>query len=184
MGYREAADALVTSIEYGGDCDKVVRLEELCLKGNQLTVGCLVSLGKIIALAAPDLKDLDLSDNLITVTTAEDAVAWEFFLSSFSKCYVLRRLDLGGNALGPKAFEILAKVYGKEEPLDLQTTEGPDVPLGGDAKSATGSPIDVNGVERQTRKMSLASRSDGHRNEMGSDGLGSQKRPRPGPYSL
>ena len=32
---------------------------------------------------------------------------------------MLRKIDLSGNTLGPKAFEILAKVYSQEKPIDF-----------------------------------------------------------------
>lgn len=110
-GLEEVAKALIISIGYDGEHGKVVRLEELCLKNNELTARSLETLGKVIVLAADDLRDLDLSDNLITINTSRDAQAWENFLRSFSRCSVLRRIDFSGNALGAKAFEILARVY-------------------------------------------------------------------------
>ncbi|KAI9825399.1 MAG: hypothetical protein M1832_001129 [Thelocarpon impressellum] len=95
------------------------RLEELGLSGNELTASSMRHLGGVIKLAADDLKDVDLSCNQITVATDEQATAWESFLRSFRKSSVLRRLDLSGNALGSRAFEILARVYTREAPLDM-----------------------------------------------------------------
>ena len=155
-------------------------MEELSLKGNQLTTDSLVLIGKIVSLAAHDLKDLDLSDNLITVFTARDAAAWGFFLSSFSRCCVLRRVDLGGNGLGPKAFEILARVYGKEDPLDLQFTNWSSVSYDAGTKYMTGSPINADGIEKGARRMSLIGTSNESRSGMRDDGLDGQRRSRPG----
>ena len=92
----------------------MVQLEELCLKGNELTALSLRPLAKVIALASKDLRDLDISENLFRIISSEDAAAWEEFLEAFSECCVLRRIDFSGNALGPKAFEVLARVYGRE----------------------------------------------------------------------
>ncbi|MCJ1432951.1 hypothetical protein MMC27_002309 [Xylographa pallens] len=117
-GLEEVAKALVKSMTYDGEHGKVVRLEEVCLKENKLTAECLRSLAGVIALAASDLRDLDLSDNSICIITDKQAADWEEFLESFSRCCALRRIDLSGNALGRRAFETLARVYGKSEPID------------------------------------------------------------------
>ena len=156
-GINEVAQALITTIEFEGEHGKVMRLEELCLKNNQLTVSSLMPLAEVIALAACDLRDLDLSDNLINIKTTEDAEAWELFLKSFSKCCVLRRIDLGGNALGPKAFEVLARVYGSEEPLDLPATTRP---YAEDGLAPGDDSVGIDGLEQRTRRMSVASDPD------------------------
>ncbi|KAI9846246.1 MAG: hypothetical protein M1837_004235 [Sclerophora amabilis] len=97
----------------------ITRLEELCLSGNQLTARCLAPLSQVIEIAADDLRDLDLSENNICVASEDEAVAWETFLRSFRRCSVLRRFDLSRNALGPRAFEIFARVYTQEENIGL-----------------------------------------------------------------
>ena len=99
-------------------------LEELCLKANRLTVTSLQRLAPIIKLIAHNLRDLDLSDNMISINDPDDVIPWETFLKSLSSCCVLRRLDLSGNELGTKAFEVLARVYAREEPVDLVLQEG------------------------------------------------------------
>lgn len=111
--FGEIADALVKSMSYDGEHGKVVKLEEICLKDNALTAPSLRMLARVVALASADLMDLDLSDNSFSVVTNDEVDAWEEFLESVSECYVLRRVDLSGNALGTRAFEILARVYGK-----------------------------------------------------------------------
>lgn len=118
-GFLETANALTTSAVFCGEHGKAVILEELGLKGNQLTAESLWALSRVVALSAHDLRDLDLSDNFISVVTTEEVAAWEVLLESFSGCCILRRIDLSGNPLGPRAFETLARVYGKEEPVDL-----------------------------------------------------------------
>lgn len=88
------------SIEYHGEQGRVARLEELCLRDNKLDAKCLMDLGLVIGSAAHDLEDLDLSHNCISIITDQDTAAFEYFLRSFAECYVLRRVDFGGNALG------------------------------------------------------------------------------------
>ena len=113
-GLKEVAEALIKSIMYEDGKGKVVKLEEACMKGNNITAKSLRRLGRVVASAAYDLRDLDLSNNSIIINTQEDAAAWEDFLLSFTKNCVLRRVDFSGNTLGPKAFELLAKVFGQE----------------------------------------------------------------------
>lgn len=86
---------------------------------NKLNISSLPALQQVIKSAAQDLRDLDVSHNLISVTTDEDAQVFQDFLRCFAECCVLRRLDFSGNTLGPKAFEVLTKVYGQEEPIYL-----------------------------------------------------------------
>lgn len=155
-GFNEVAQALGTTIEFAGAHGEVIKLEELCLRDNQLTVSSLVPLAKVIALAACDLRDLDLSDNLISIITKEDAEAWELFLKSFSRCCVLRRVDLGGNVLGPKAFEVFARIYGNEEPLDLLSTS----PHAEDEVAPINGSVGIDGLEQGMRRMSIASEVD------------------------
>ena len=118
-GFAEIAAALASPEIRQGQNGSVVRLEELRLAGCNLPAGCLRALARVIRDGAAELGHLDLSDNHISVRSEEDALAWEVFLRSFRACSVLRRLNLGGNALGSGAFEILVRVYGDEEPLDL-----------------------------------------------------------------
>ena len=151
---------MIRSIEHVGEQGKVMSLEELCLRDNKITAESLRMLGRVIKLAAGDLRDLDLSNNLIAIDTNEEASAWEAFLNSFAECCVLRRIDFSCNALGPKAFEILARVYAGEEPVDLLPIEDVDVELDEDL-STENSRIDHSRLEHQTRKMSITSNSVG-----------------------
>lgn len=122
-GFAELALGLTCSLTCEGEHGKVVRLEELCLAGNSLSAASLWLLSQVVRLAADDLRDLDVSGNGITVANEEEAWAWELFLRSFRSCVVLRRLDFSGNCLGSRAFEIFARVYGREEPLDFLTLD-------------------------------------------------------------
>ena len=156
-GLLETANALTTSAVFDDEHGKVVILEELGLKANQLTAGSLWALSKVVALAAHDLRDLDLSDNLISVGTTEEAAAWEAFLESFSGCCVLRRIDFSGNPLGPRAFEVLARVYGKEDPVELLSVS--DIALNGDDLTGdfTGATGSSTTLEQPMRRMSIIS---------------------------
>ncbi len=159
-GFSEVATALVKSIEYEGDHGKVVMLEELCLRENKLDGRCLRALGKVIKLAAGDLRDLDLSGNLFTITTSEEVAAWEDFLTSFSGCCVLRRVDLTGNALGSRAFEVLARVYGREAPLDLISLEHADTDRHCEAPISGNTTSNSLALEQRTRALSIVSDSE------------------------
>ena len=101
-------------------------MEELDLADNDLTAQCLIPLSAVIRLGAEDLQDIDLSNNKISVLTDDDVIAWESFLTSLKDCSVLRRLDLSGNPLGPRAFEVLVRAYSREDPLELSASTGYD----------------------------------------------------------
>ena len=159
-GLKEVAEALITSIAYEDEHGRVVKLEEACLKDNAITAQSLRRLGKVVASAACDLRDLDLSNNCISISTSEDAAAWEDFLRSFANSCVMRRVDLSGNALGPKAFEVLAKIYGMEVSNGQQATRDPGL-------SSPRTPITpglpANGMEelmQVTRNMTISSDLD------------------------
>lgn len=148
------------SIKYEGEHGRVVRLEELCLKNNRLDAKSLIDLGLVIRLAAHDLRDLDLSSNSISVITDEDTAAMEYFLQSFAECYVLRRVDFSGNPLGTRAYEILTKVYGNEEPHLFTAIGYPPSNLhypGPDQKSTT---VTGSGLERKLENLHIATNAD------------------------
>ena len=167
-GFLELASALAISIEYQGEQGKVVSLDELCLKDNKITAKCLRTLGRIVRLAADDLRDLDLSNNLIAITTDDEAAGWEAFLESFSGCCMLRRIDFSGNALGPRAFEILARVYAREDPVDLLSIEDVDVDRDAIPSIEGHDTGDVSlQVEHQVRKMSIISDCDRDSSDIG-----------------
>ena len=111
---QSVANALVQSIKYGSEQGRITILEELSLNHNRLTTQALAALTRVLQVSAGELRDLDLSYNVIEVNTDEEALIFERFLYSFSGCYTLRRIDLSGNELGPKAFEVLARVYGQQ----------------------------------------------------------------------
>ncbi|KAL8807606.1 MAG: hypothetical protein Q9182_000590 [Xanthomendoza sp. 2 TL-2023] len=160
-GFREVADALTKSLEYHGENGRVILLEELCLKANKLDATCLPALARIVRLAAHELRDLDLSDNLLTINSTQDAHAWEDFLESFAQCDMLRRLDLSGNLLVPKALEILAKIYSREPVTDLMLEEDVvSTPPHGGTPSRRGTMGETEALSRRTRNLSLGSVTD------------------------
>ncbi|KAI4220189.1 MAG: hypothetical protein L6R36_007796 [Xanthoria steineri] len=159
-GFQEVADALTRSLEYHGETGRVVQLEELCLKANRLSTACLPPLARIIRLAAHELRDLDISDNTFTITTVHHADAWEDFLDSFAECCVLRRIDLSGNPLGSKVFEILARTYSRESAIEPLLYGDLGDPLLGPMQNRRVTLGEDESLEQQTRNLSLASASD------------------------
>ncbi|EKG13138.1 hypothetical protein MPH_09713 [Macrophomina phaseolina MS6] len=136
------------------------KLEELHLTGNQLTTISLCALAPVIELARFELIDLDLSDNHISVKTDDEARNWETFLKAFCGCRVLRRLDLSRNHFdGPRAFEILNRVYSQQPPVDptqLEEIRGYD----NDQESGTESAGDLAELTNRARNLRIASATD------------------------
>lgn len=155
-GFGEVVSALVESLNYDGDQGRVVRLEELCLTNNQLSVTSLQALSPIIRLASHDLRDLDVSENSININTEAEVAIWEDFLTSFSDCYVLRRIDFSGNALGPRAFEVMTRVYAKQEAVDLVLPADLEQVQSNERRTST----DVAGLGRRMKNLSVVADSD------------------------
>lgn len=109
-------EALVQAVAQAEGDEQIMKLEEAYLKGNELTASSLAAIAPVIKLSAHSLRDLDLADNKIEISTPEDGRNWELFLRALDSCCVLRRLDLSGNPLGSKAFELLFKVYTAPDP--------------------------------------------------------------------
>ena len=113
-GFEEVVEALAQTIPHTEDSGQILRLEEASFKGNELTATSLGLLAPIIKLSAETIRDIDLANNRIEVCTVEDARNWEQFLVAVDGCCVVRRLDLSGNSLRSKAYELLSKVYAME----------------------------------------------------------------------
>ncbi|KAI4288400.1 MAG: hypothetical protein L6R35_002341 [Caloplaca aegaea] len=157
-GFLEAARSLTKALEHDGEHGRVLYVEELCLRSNKLNAACLPALAHAIRLAASHLRDLDLSDNDFTVTTSQDADAWQDFLDSFRQCRMLRRVDLSGNTLGPKAFEVLARVYSREPSIDQPWEDDAEIlPCGDGTPSRKSISTNTEALHRQTRILSLDS---------------------------
>ena len=110
-GFEEITQALAQAICYTTEEGRIMKLEEASFKGNELTADSLGLLAPVITLSSRDLQDLNLADNKVEIATVADARNWENFLLALNRCKNLRRLDLSGNSLGSKAFEILSRVY-------------------------------------------------------------------------
>ena len=155
-GFAEVASALVQSLSYDGEQGRVIRLEELCLTNNRLSATSLQALSPVIRLAGNDLRDLDLSQNNITINTEGEVAIWEDFLMSFRQCCVLRRIDFSHNALGPRAFEVMTRAYAKQEAVDLVLPPDLDQVQNSERRMST----DIAGLGRGVRKMSVVSDPD------------------------
>lgn len=117
--------ALVKAMGHQDEHGRVLRLEELCLRDSRLDNATLPLLAQLVSMAGNDLRDLDLSENSFTIDSGPSTAAWEIFLDSLASSCVLRRIDLSGNGLGPRAFEIFTRVYARECPIDpMLLTEG------------------------------------------------------------
>lgn len=155
-GLLEFAPALLKSMEHSNENGKTVRLEELCLRDCQIDCRSLLHLALIISLAAYDLRDLDLSENQIKVTTHEEVAAWGAFLNAFSSCCVLRRIDLSGNLLGPRAFEVLARVYANDDPVDLVPSDSVEESVENSTRGLRSTSQDGDELTKQVRRLGIA----------------------------
>ncbi|KAL8728774.1 MAG: hypothetical protein Q9181_005218 [Wetmoreana brouardii] len=164
-GFQEMADALIKSLQYNGEQGKVLLLEELCLKTNGLNAACLPALAQIIRLAAAELRDLDLSDNCFLINSIQEADAWEDFLEAFADCCTLRRIDLSGNAIGQKAFEVLARVYSREPSMELLLDDDLETTLHSGPSSRRGTLGGTDTLQRHTGNLSLGSASEASADE-------------------
>ena len=118
-GCVEVARGLLQTYLGNHEDNYIIWLEELNLSDNGITPASLWTLSKVVRLACDHLKEFDLSDNALCIKSVDDAHCWEYFLRSLSKCCLLRKLDLSGNDIGCKGFEILTRSYGQEPPLDF-----------------------------------------------------------------
>lgn len=140
-GFAEVIDTLLECLQTRDeDPQGIGHLIELHLKCNDLTAESLPKLGQAVMLSSHYLRDLDLSDNNIQISSAADKKAWGVFLGSFKHCYMLKRLNLSGNPLGTAGLEILAKIYlgspvhfAEADPVDI----GVDLPSSTEAESST-----------------------------------------------
>ncbi|QKX63349.1 uncharacterized protein TRUGW13939_10519, partial [Talaromyces rugulosus] len=143
--------------------DGIAKLTGLNLQGNKLTVSCLRELGELIRLSAQDLRELNLSNNQITIkdyNSRVEAQEWELFLTSFSQCCVLKKVDFSDNSIGDTGMDIFARVYIQSE-LDFVNTytsssedEGRDeTPM---SSASVSGPSDSRQSSSHRRKSSLA----------------------------
>ena len=157
MGCAEVTGALIRTYHGNREDSSIFWLEELNLKDNALTPAALWDLSEVIRLANNHLRDLDLSNNSLCIKSREDIEAWDHFLYSLSGCCVLRRIDLSGNDIGCKGFEILAKVYSQASPVDFVLPSHMVVQGVWGRPSVSGS---IDGLEDAARNLSIGSRGD------------------------
>ncbi|KAH8701661.1 hypothetical protein BGW36DRAFT_423964 [Talaromyces proteolyticus] len=117
------------------DSPGVVKLQELHLQGNKLTVRFLSMLGYVIALSCRDLKEIDLSNNEIRIVYSQEMRIWEDFLKCFSQCCVLKKVNFGNNPLGARGVEGICRVFIQSELDFIKITATPDE---GTTSNATG----------------------------------------------
>ncbi|KAL4779305.1 hypothetical protein BJX76DRAFT_351904 [Aspergillus varians] len=116
-GFAQFIDDLIKCIRYRDEDHPVglAKVTEFHLQGNKLTVHSLAKIGDVIANSPGDLRELDLSQNDIQVSSPEEKVIWKAFLGSFRNCYMLKKLDLSENPIGTAGLEILARIYIKSD---------------------------------------------------------------------
>ncbi|KAF3172889.1 hypothetical protein TWF225_004527 [Orbilia oligospora] len=110
-GIAIVCDALYELAETG-----LSRIEELNFSGNELTASSLRHLRRAVSVC-PDLRDLDISNNNISLDTVEDLENWVGFLESFVNLKCVRRLEISHNPLGDFAVEAFFQVYALEHPI-------------------------------------------------------------------
>ncbi|KKK20100.1 hypothetical protein ARAM_000799 [Aspergillus rambellii] len=125
-GFAQFIDDLIDCVKYRNEQHPsgLTKVTELHLQSNQLTIQSLAKLAEVITLSPGDLRELDLSQNEIQVVSAEEQMIWNSFLKSFTNCFMLKKLDLSGNPLGPVGLEILARVYIKSDLDYLEADAG------------------------------------------------------------
>ncbi|OAX80743.1 hypothetical protein ACJ72_04917 [Emergomyces africanus] len=116
-GFDIFVDGLINCIKYRDQehPNGIVQLTELVVKGNVLTIASMKKLGHVVALSGECLTQLDISNNQISVLSREQREDWQAFLESFQVCYVLKKIDFGGNPLGGAGFDVFARVYAQSD---------------------------------------------------------------------
>ncbi|OJD15927.1 hypothetical protein AJ78_03870 [Emergomyces pasteurianus Ep9510] len=116
-GFAVFVNGLINCIQYRDEEHPKgsVRLIELVVKGNALTIASMKKLGLVVALSCDCLTQLDISDNRISVRSREQREAWQDFLESFQGCYLLKKVDFGGNPLGGAGFDVFVRVYAQSD---------------------------------------------------------------------
>jgi hypothetical protein len=124
-GFDIFANNLIEGIQYRDNDHPtgVIKLTELSLKDNHLTVMSMAKLAKVIALSGSTLTQLDISDNAVHVGSSSERAIWKDFLESFQGCYVLKKIDFSGNRLGSAGFDVLSRVYAKSDVGFIESAE-------------------------------------------------------------
>ncbi|EEP80554.1 predicted protein [Uncinocarpus reesii 1704] len=126
-GLAEIINALVACIKFRDEAHPqgVIRLTELSLKRNALTVAAMTELAEVVALSNSSLARLDISENEISVVDNGQRNKWRTFLKSFEGCYMLKCIDFSGNQLGSAGFDVFAGIYLKSD-LDFVVSAPPE----------------------------------------------------------
>jgi len=120
-GLKEVAEGLRDALAQ----PDTTRVAILNLARNGLTARSLSYLAQALPNASLDLEELDLSGNDIAITTDEDAMGFEAFLSTLKDCTMLVKLSFANNNLGGrKAFEVFARVYMHQFRNEVGNIEG------------------------------------------------------------
>ncbi|KAI9367392.1 hypothetical protein BJX61DRAFT_551484 [Aspergillus egyptiacus] len=163
-GFAQFIDDLITCVQFRGADHPVgvAKVTEFHLQGNNLTVQSLAKLGEVIPHINGDLRELNLSQNEIRVQTAEEKKIWRVFLQAFKNCYMLKKLDLSGNPLGPAGLEVLACVYTKSD-LDFVEDDAIDFVAahGADEEALAGEvgALNIDGKENESPRAARSKKS-------------------------
>ncbi|OAL75346.1 hypothetical protein A7D00_0945 [Trichophyton violaceum] len=90
-----------------------VRLTELCLSGNNLTVMSLMKLSEVIFIGITSLTKVDISNNSIRVNNEYERRALSAFLNAFRYSCLVKKIDFSGNHLENAGFDVLSCMYFK-----------------------------------------------------------------------
>lgn len=116
-GFKAFVDTLLKCLKFPHE----FQLLELRLSHNELTVGSLPALTKVIKLSTDSLRDLDLSYNAIEVGGPKEGKVWEDFLKTFERSAMLKRVNFSGNPLGSFGMELLARTY-MQSPFEVMVS--------------------------------------------------------------
>ncbi|KAM5455463.1 hypothetical protein McanCB49686_003721 [Microsporum canis] len=129
-----------------------VRLTELCLKANNLTVMSMMRLSEVIFLGSTTLTKVDVSNNSIRVTNEYERRSLSSFLNAFRYCFVLKKVDFSGNQLENAGFDVLSCMYFKSD-FDFHNTNLISMILESNAEK----PESANELKVYARKRGLRS---------------------------
>ncbi|WEW60666.1 hypothetical protein PRK78_006153 [Emydomyces testavorans] len=151
-GLAEVADALMECILFQDENHPhgVVRLTELSVKGNSLTVAAMEKLAPVVRLSNFTLMKLDISGNEINITNKAQRCNWRTFLKSFEGCFMLKSIDLSGNNLGSAGFDGIAEAYLKSDLDFIEPARAPNLDDNGAA----------HGIGAQSKSLNLNNKRD------------------------
>jgi len=120
-GLKEVAEGLQDAL----DQPETTRVATLNLARNGLTARSLSYLAPALSEVCLDLEELDLSGNDIAITTDDNAMELEAFLTALKHCKGLVKLSFANNSFGGiRAFEVFARVYMQQFRNSVADIEG------------------------------------------------------------